>query len=631
MRTNIRLSELVLNRRNPRRVKPKREAHRRLVASIRAYGLLQPLVVRPAVDDPKSYRVIAGQRRLAALREVYRGDDDPRIACEVRDADDATTEAIGLAENFAREPMHPLDEAEAFARLAREDAKGVEAIAAEFGVTERYVKQRMKLATLADVVKAAYREGGIDTGTAEAFAAVPPERQEQVWQEVGGNPQHAHHIRNVIENGWIDATHALFDMGTLPESAVSRDLFGERLLVERQAFLAAQAEALEAERAALAEDGWAEVVVAPQSDVQDRLWSMEAAPVEYDDETTATLVKLDKRRQKWEAKLEALDENDEAAQERVGEKLDALDTEAEQVQQAGQTHYGETAKAIGTAFLILDPDGRVRREYRTPRRKHTAGTNGNGNGHVGSDGSESVGQPTPPTPDDLKEGQLATTFTHQALAVREALLQNTMARKRVMALILHEKVRAESLAVRHEANAVTLHAANAEGFTSPATEELRRRRAEDDPFKDDYSIDEAEAYARLADMPEATLDDLIALLTVECLTTHLQRGTALTRRLAGELGVNVRQQWRPDATWLAGYQKGQLTHLMADLRGPVYDPRQERRKKSELVEALATLFTDAAEGRLDEQNLAQRINDWLPVSLRTEAEESAPKVDGQRR
>ena len=39
MRTNIRLSELVLNRRNPRRVKPERDAHRRLVASIRAYGL----------------------------------------------------------------------------------------------------------------------------------------------------------------------------------------------------------------------------------------------------------------------------------------------------------------------------------------------------------------------------------------------------------------------------------------------------------------------------------------------------------------------------------------------------------------------------------------------------------------
>jgi ParB family chromosome partitioning protein len=627
MRINIRLSELVLNRRNPRRVKPERDAHRRLVASIRAYGLLQPLVVRPTIDDPKSFRVIAGQRRLAALREVHRGDGDPKVSCEVRDADDATTEAIGLAENFAREPMHPLDEAEAFARLAREDAKGVDAIAADFGVTDRYVRQRMKLATLADVVKAAYRDGGIDTGTAEAFAAVPPKRQEQVWQEIGGNPQHAHHVRNVIEHGWIDAAHALFDITALPEPAVSRDLFGERVLIERQAFLAAQAEALEAERSALAEDGWAEVVVAPQSDVQDRLWAMEAAPVDYDDETTVSLAKLDRRRQKWDAKLEEVDEADEAAQERIGNRLDALDAEAEQVQQAGQTHYGETAKATGTAFLILDPDGRVRREYRTPRHRHQPGTT-NGNGHV--DGV-TVGQPKPPTPDDLKEGQLATTFALEALCVREALLQDATARKRVLALILHEKVRSEALAVRHEANAVTLHADKAEGLTSASCDELRRRRAEDDPFKDDYSIDEAEAYARLADVPDATLDDLIALLAVECVTTQLVRGTPLVRRLAGELGVNVRQQWRPDAAWLAGYQKGQLTHLMAELRGPVYDPRQERRKKSELVDALAALFTDAAEGRLDDPKLAQRLNGWLPVNLRPESEQPASPTNGRHR
>ena len=44
--------------------------------------------------------------------------------------------------------MHPLDEAEAFAKLAAEQAKGVEAIACEFGVKEHYVKQRMKLANL---------------------------------------------------------------------------------------------------------------------------------------------------------------------------------------------------------------------------------------------------------------------------------------------------------------------------------------------------------------------------------------------------------------------------------------------------------------------------------------------------
>ena len=79
MQLSVSLSCLCPGKRNPRRVKPAREAHRRLVALIRSQGLLQPLVVRPAEDDPKRFRVIAGNRRLAALREIH-GKDDPRIA-----------------------------------------------------------------------------------------------------------------------------------------------------------------------------------------------------------------------------------------------------------------------------------------------------------------------------------------------------------------------------------------------------------------------------------------------------------------------------------------------------------------------------------------------------------------------
>ena len=186
---------------------------------------LRPLALSPPDAGAATPRQ---GRRCAGENPGFRG-----VPQTLRDADDATTEAIGLAENFASEPMHPLDEAEAFARLAREDAKGLDAIAADFGVTERYVRQRMKLATLADVVKAAYRDGGIDTGTAAAFAAVPPERQEQVWQEVGGNPQHAHHVRNIIEHGWIDAVHALFDLATLPEPAVRSGKPGWRASTRR--------------------------------------------------------------------------------------------------------------------------------------------------------------------------------------------------------------------------------------------------------------------------------------------------------------------------------------------------------------------------------------------------------------
>ena len=157
-------------------------------------------------------------------------------------------------------------------------------------------------------------------------------------------------------------------------------------------------------------------------------------------------------------------------------------------------------------------------------------------------------------------------------------------------MALHDRVRAEALAVRHDANGTTLHADHAESFASAARDELRRRRAELDPLHDRGLVSDAEAYAAVAALPAERLDALVDLLTVECVTAHLQRRTDLVCRLAEELGVDVRRHWRPDAAWLAGYQKAQLVHLTYQLRGPAYGGAAERKKKSELVAELAQLF-----------------------------------------
>jgi len=613
---SVSLSKLIPSKRNPRRVKPEREAHRRMVASIRAYGLLAPLVVRADDGNGGGFKVIAGNRRLAALREVYKeAARPPKVPCILRSVDDDTADALSLAENFVREPMHPLDEAEAFAKLAREETKGVESIAAEFGVGQPYVRQRMKPATLADPVKVAYRQGGIDTGTAEAFASVPPDRQLEVWKEVGGKPQNAQHVRNVIAHAWIDAADATVDVSKLPEGSVSRDLFAERVLVERKAFMEAQAEALLAQRQALTEEGWGEVVVGPQADVQDRLYAMVSAPQEYDEATTAKLKKLADKRGKLEAKLEELDDSDREGCEAVQVKLEALDEEEQAATKEAKVHYAEATKAVGTVFLMLDPDGRVRREYRIPRPRKNASGNGNGQ----ADGGKTEA-PKPPTSDDLRDGQLATTFTHQALAVREALLKDDNARKCVLAMILHDKVRSEALSVRHEPNGTTLHADHEEGFVSAALESLRQRRTQLDPLHDQRYVEDHAAYDAMRKLSDERLESLIDLLTVECITAHLQRRTELVSRLAKELGVDIRRYWRPDERWLSGYQKIQLAHLIGQLRGPVFVTPAEAKKKSELVAELAKLFADAAEGKLEDAKLAAKLNAWLPSNLREESQ-----------
>jgi ParB family chromosome partitioning protein len=618
---SVSLSKLVPSKRNPRRVKPQREAHRQMVASIRAHGLLAPLVVRADDGNAGDFKVIAGNRRLAALREVYKDSaKPPKVLCVLRSVDDDTADALALAENFVREAMHPMDEAIAFANLAREEAKGVESIAAEFGVSQPYVRQRMKLATLAEPIKAGYRQGTIDTATAEAFASVPPDRQLEVWKEVAGNPQHAQHVRNVIANAWIDAASATFDLSRLPEAAISKDLFAERVLVERKVFMEAQAEALLTQRQTLIEEGWADVVVGPQADVQDRLWSMAEAPQEYDESTTAQLKKLEDKRAKLESKLSELDEADEAKGEALNAKLEALDAEEQAITKDAPVHYAEATKAVGTTFLLLDPDGRVRIEHRIPRVRHAQP--GHANGTNGRSDSSTAEVPKPPTSDDLKDLQLATTFTHQALGVREALLKAGPTRKRILAMILHEKVRSEALAIRLDVNNTTINASHGEGFASTALDTLRQRRRELDPLQDMPYVNDRAAYTALTAMPDKELNGLIDLLTVNCITAHLQRRTELVWILATELGVEVRRYWRPDERWLSSYQKIQLAHLFGELHGPRYAKATEIMKKSDIVVALAKLFTDAAEGRL-EDTLAAKVNAWLPSNLR----ETAPTDD----
>src|SRR5215212_8638015 len=93
---SVPLSHLIPSRRNPRKVKPSRDGHQRLIALIRSQGLLQPLVVRPVEGKPKHYEVVAGERRLRALRELYRNDGNPKIPCVVRNVDTATADAMSL-------------------------------------------------------------------------------------------------------------------------------------------------------------------------------------------------------------------------------------------------------------------------------------------------------------------------------------------------------------------------------------------------------------------------------------------------------------------------------------------------------------------------------------------------------
>ncbi|WP_426055178.1 ParB/RepB/Spo0J family partition protein [Janthinobacterium sp. PSPC2-1] len=143
-----------------------------LAASIKAQGLMQPILVRPIGQDTLSglvqYEIIAGERRfrasqLAGLTEV------PVL---VRDVDDLAAAAMALIENIQREDLNPLEEAQGIHRLIADFSFTHEQAATALGRSRSAVSNLLRLMNLASPVQTMLMAGDIDMGHARALLAV---------------------------------------------------------------------------------------------------------------------------------------------------------------------------------------------------------------------------------------------------------------------------------------------------------------------------------------------------------------------------------------------------------------------------------------------------------------------------
>jgi len=141
-----------------------------LSASIKAQGLLQPILVRPiASSGPRQrYEIIAGERRfrasqLAGLTEV------PVL---IKEVDDEATAAMALIENIQREDLNPLEEAQGIHRLIADFNFTHEQAANAVGRSRSAVSNLLRLLNLAKPVQTMLMAGDIDMGHARALLAV---------------------------------------------------------------------------------------------------------------------------------------------------------------------------------------------------------------------------------------------------------------------------------------------------------------------------------------------------------------------------------------------------------------------------------------------------------------------------
>lgn len=150
-----------------------------LASSIRAQGVVQPIIVRP-LAEPGRYEIIAGERRwraaqIAGLQEI------PVI---VRDVPDRAAIAMSLIENIQRENLNPLEEANALQRLIDEFVMTHQQAAEAVGRSRAAVSNLLRLLELADDVKRLIERGDLEMGHARALLSLQGASQGEAARQV---------------------------------------------------------------------------------------------------------------------------------------------------------------------------------------------------------------------------------------------------------------------------------------------------------------------------------------------------------------------------------------------------------------------------------------------------------------
>jgi len=156
------------------------EALEELAASIRAQGVMQPIVVRPISSD--KYEIIAGERRWRAT-QIAGLDSIPAI---IKPVGDEAAIAMSLIENIQRENLNPIEEATALKRLQDEFELTQQEVADAVGKSRATVTNLMRLIGLTIDVRRMLEHGDLEMGHARALLSLPDIQQSEAARSIVG-------------------------------------------------------------------------------------------------------------------------------------------------------------------------------------------------------------------------------------------------------------------------------------------------------------------------------------------------------------------------------------------------------------------------------------------------------------
>ena len=168
VKKTLRTSEIEPNRDQPRKVFSD-EAIAALADSIREYGVLQPILVRPLGTG--MYQIGAGERRWRAARML--GLDE--VPVNIKELSDLEAMQIAIVENLQRENLNPLEEASGYSELIEKFGMTQEKVAKLVGRSRSAVANAVRLLTLPESVQKMVENGDLSAGHARALLAFDDE------------------------------------------------------------------------------------------------------------------------------------------------------------------------------------------------------------------------------------------------------------------------------------------------------------------------------------------------------------------------------------------------------------------------------------------------------------------------
>ena len=593
-----------------------------LASSIARVGLLQNLTVTVS-SDGEHYEVVAGKRRLAALkllakqRKLAKTHDVPCLLVP-----DASARTVSLTENVQREAMHPGEQFEAFAALVAE-GRPIEDIAADFGVTPLVVQRRLKLANVSPRLLADYRADAVTLDQLMALAITDDHSaQEAAFYDAPQWQRSPQALREHLTEREIDATRdalARFVGIEAYEAAgggLRRDLFSDDT---RGVFLtdAALLDTLARDKLAAAADsaraeGWAWVETVP------RITSAELHGFQRARRDRRTPNKTEaKRIAKLQSQQQAIDDmlNADDAEDITEEETSALYEESDKlgaeldILEQSLLVFAPEALTMAGAIVSVDHTGEVithrgllrEGEAKALRAQERQSMQAGGDG-------EGEAQPTAPG--------ISEKLARRLSAHRTAALQAEVARHPQVALVavVHRlALRVVVDGYRSEDSPINISASPQDRLDtfapdvaqSPALIGLREVQQ---AWAARLPSDPDALFAELLALPQQELLSLLAVCVAATVGAVTPREDTLpATALAQAVGLDMHPWWTPTAEgYFAHVSKAKAIEAV-QVFAPEHAARLAKLKKNDLASEAERLAVGTG---------------WLPVMLRAAAQEA---------